>query len=169
MFIDETWIKTNMAPLRGWGPRGQRRNTYVPFGHWKTLTLVAALRHDRIDAPFVLDGPINSEAFRRYVTDVLLPTLKPGGIVILNNLGSQKGQAVRQAIRSAKARLFFLPPYSPGLNPIEQGFAKLKHKMREAGERTLETTWRRRSAAVLDAFTPHECANYLKNSGYASI
>jgi transposase len=139
VFIDETWAKTNMAPIRGWAPRGQRLQARVPHGHWKTLTLIAALRCDRIDAPCVFDGPINGRSFTAYVEQVLVPTLAPGDIVIMDNLGSHKGQAVRQTIRKVGARLFFLPPYSPDLNPIEQVFAKLKHLMRAAAERTIET------------------------------
>jgi transposase len=138
VFIDETWIKTNMAPLRGWGPRRKRLIAHVPHGHWKTMTFLAALRRDRIDAPWVLDGPINSEAFKTYVRNELLKTLKPGDIVVLDNLGSHKGKAVRNMIRNAGAHLMFLPPYSPDLNPIEQVFAKIKHLMRRATERTIE-------------------------------
>ncbi len=168
VFIDETWIKTNMAPLRGWGLRGKRLKAMVPHGHWKTLTFLAALRCDRIAAPWVLDGPINGLTFQLYVREALVPTLRAGDIVILDNLGSHKSQNVRQAIRAAGARLFFLPPYSPDLNPIEQVFSKLKHMMRKASERTVETTWRR-AGALLDAFSSNECANYFKNSGYASV
>jgi transposase len=157
-----------MAPLRGWGPRGQRLKALVPFGHWKTMTFLAALRHDRIDAPWVVDGPINGELLRLYVAQVLIPTLEPGDIVVLDNLGSHKGRAVRNAIKAAGAHLMFLPPYSPDLNPIEQVFAKLKHMMRKAGERTFENTWRR-AGALLDLFSPAECQNYLSNAGYASI
>jgi transposase len=167
VFIDETWTKTNMAPLRGWSRRGQRLLGKVPHGHWKTMTFLAALRHDRIDAPWVIDGPINGEMFRLYVEKELLPTLKPGDIVVLDNLGSHKGRAVRQAIRAVGARLFFLPPYSPDLNPIEQMFAKLKHLLRKAEERTVEATWRR-IGKLLDRFSPAECARYLNNAGYAS-
>ena len=119
MFIDETWTKTNMAPLRGWAPRGQRIKAKVPHGRWQTMTFLAALRHDRITAPWLIDGPINGEAFQLYVEKVLVPTLRPGDIVILDNLGSHKGKAVRRAIRAAGARLFFLPKYSPDLNPID--------------------------------------------------
>ena len=140
----------------------------VPHGHWKTLTFLAALRHDRIDAPVVIDGPINGQSFLAYVEQFLIPTLKPGDIVILDNLGSHKGEAVRKAIRAAGARLLFLPPYSPDLNPIEQVFAKLKTLLRKAAERSVEATWRR-IGSLLDAFSPQECANYLRNSGYASI
>ena len=107
VFIDETWTKTNMAPLRGWAPVGQRIKAKVPNGHWKTMTFLSALRHDRVDAPWLIDGPINGERFRLYVEAVLVPTLKPGDIVVMDNLGSHKGKAVRRAIRAAGARLFF--------------------------------------------------------------
>jgi transposase len=168
VFLDETWIKTNMAPLRGWGLRGQRLDARVPHGHWKTLTFIAALRHDRIDAPWVIDGPINGDIFTAYVQHVLAPTLVRGDIVILDNLGSHKGNAARNAIRRAGAHMLFLPAYSPDLNPIEQVFAKLKHLMRDASPRTVEDTWRK-AGVLLDLFSPSECANYLRNSGYASV
>jgi transposase len=167
VFIDETWIKTNMAPLRGWGPRGERLAAKVPHGHWKTLTFIAALRHDRIEAPFVIDGPINRDLFTLYVETVLAPTLNEGDVVILDNLGSHKGKAARRAIRARRAHLIFLPPYSPDLNPIEQLFAKLKHLMRKAQERNHEATWRK-VGELLDLVSPTECANYFRNSGYAS-
>src|SRR5437879_13313037 len=115
-----------MAPLRGWARGGHRLTSKVPHRHWKTTTFVAALRHDRIEAPWLLEGPIDGESFRIYVEKVLVPTLRPGDIVIMDNLGSHKGKAVRQLIRAAGAKLFFLPKYSPDLNPIEQFFAKLK-------------------------------------------
>ena len=129
------------------------------------MTFLAALRCKRIDAPCVVDGPINGETFSLYVETFLLPTLKPGDIVVMDNLGSHKSPFVRKAIRSVGARLLFLPPYSPDLNPIEQVFAKLKHLMRKAAERTVEATWKR-IGTLLDDFTPEECTNYLKNSGY---
>ena len=166
VFIDETWIKTNMEPLRGWAPRGQRLIAKVPHGHWKTSTFIAALRCDCIEAPWILDGPINAEAFRTYVEKVLAPTLRRGDLVIMDNLSSHKGKAVRHAIRAAGARLIFLPKYSPDLNPIEQVFAKLKHLLRTAAARTIETL----TAAVgelLASFTAQECVNYFANSGYA--
>ena len=165
VFIDETWTRTDMAPLRGWAPRGQRLVGKVPHGRWKTMTFLAALRHDRIDAPWLLEGPIDGESFRLYVEKVLVPTLRPGDIVIMDNLGSHKGKAVRQLIRSVGAKLFFLPKYSPDLNPIEQVFAKLKHLLRKAAARTVEAV----CAAIgetLQAFTPDECANYFTKSGY---
>ena len=167
VFIDETWAKTNMVRSHGWGLRGQRLRGQAPHGHWQTLTFLAALRHDRIDAPCVLDGPINGESFKAYIEQFLVPTLKPGDIVIMDNLGSHKGHAVRRAIRAVGARLLFLPPYSPDLNPIEQVFAKLKTLLRKAAERTVEATWRR-IGALLNRFTPHECANYIRNAGYAA-
>ena len=168
VFIDETWIKTNMAPLRGWGPRGRRLKGYAPYGHWKTLTFIAALRHDRIDAPWVIDGPINGELFVLYIQQVLAPTLTAGDVVVLDNLGSHKAKAARAAVRAKGAHLIFLPPYSPDLNPIEQVFAKLKHLMRKAAPRQPEATWRK-AGKLLDLFSPRECANYLANSGYGSV
>ena len=167
VFIDETWAKTNMIRTHGWGPRGQRVRDTAPHGHWNTLTFLAALRHDRIDAPCVVDGPINGNRFLAYVEQALVPTLAPGDVVILDNLGSHKGDAVRRAIRKAGAHLLFLPPYSPDLNPIEQVFAKIKTLLRKACKRTVEATWRC-IGTLLDQFSTAECANYLRNSGYAS-
>jgi len=138
VFIDETWVKTNMAPLRGWGPKGLRLKAYAPYGHWKTLTFIAALRHDRIDAPWVVDGPINGELFLVYIEQILAPTLSPGDVVVLDNLGSHKGKAARAAVRARGAHLIFLPPYSPDLNPIEQVFAKLKAALKAKAIRTVD-------------------------------
>ena len=132
------------------------------------MTFLAALRSDRIDAPCVFDGPINGERFRAYVEQALVPTLKPGDIVIMDNLGSHKGAAIRRAIRRAGAKLFFLPPYSPDLNPIEQVFAKLKALLRKANERSPTATGQR-IGLLLDRFKPDECSRYLRNSGYAAI
>jgi transposase len=140
----------------------------VPYGHWKTMTFVAALRLDRISAPWIIDGPINGELFTIYAEQVLAPTLVKGDIVILDNLGSHKGQAARNAIRARGAHLIFLPPYSPDLNPIEQVFAKLKHLLRDAQPRDVEATWRK-VGELLDLFSSDECANYLRNSGYVSV
>jgi transposase len=165
VFIDETWTKTNMAPLRGWAPRGERLKAKVPHGHWQTMTFLAALRHDRITAPWLLDGPINGQAFRLYVEKVLVPTLLPGDIVIMDNLGSHKSDAVRRAIRQAGARLFFLPKYSPDLNPIEQFFAKFKHWLRKAEKRTIETVYDA-IGPILQSVTSDECTNYFANAGY---
>ena len=167
MFIDETWTKTNMAPLRGWGPCGARVKAKAPFGRWQTFTFIAALRRDRIDAPCLFDGPINGEVFLAWVRTFLVPTLQMGDVVIMDNLGSHRSTLVRQAIRKAGAKLLFLPKYSPDLNPIEQVFSKLKHLLRKAQERSYDGLLTA-AAKLLDAFPPEECANYLRNSGYAA-
>ena len=167
VFIDETWTKTNMTRLGGWAPKGKRLVDKVPHGHWTTATFLAALRNDRIEAPCLFDGPINGERFRAYVEQFLIPTLKPGDVVILDNLGSHKGKAVRTAIRRIGARLVFLPKYSPDLNPIEQVFAKLKSCVRKQAPRTFDAL----SNAIADGLktlTSRECANYLAHAGYAS-
>jgi transposase len=156
-----------MAPLRGWGDRSKRLIAHVPHGHWKTMTFIAALRIDRIDAPWVIDGPINGDAFRAYVEKELLPTLQPGDVVVLDNLGSHKGKAVRKMVRAAGARLFFLPPYSPDLNPIEQLFSKIKHAMRKTMGRTIKAV-HDALKLILEAIPKHECANYCANAGYKS-
>jgi putative transposase len=165
VFIDETWTKTNMAPLRGWGPRGARLRAKVPYGHWNTMTFIAALRHDRIEAPWLLDRPINAERFLTYVEAVLVPTLRRGDMVILDNLQIHKRRAIREAIRRVGATLFFLPKYSPDLNPIEQVFAKLKHLLRKAAVRTKDAVCAT-IGTLLDSYTAEECANYFTNSGY---
>jgi len=165
VFIDETWTKTNMAPLRGWAPCGQRLQAKVPHGRWKTMTFLAALRHDRLDAPWLIDGPINGQTFRLYVAKVLLPTLRPGDIVIMDNLGSHRGRAVRRTLRAVGAKLFFLPKYSPDLNPIEKYFAKLKHWLRKAARRTPDAVYRALTK-ILPTTTPDECANFFAQAGY---
>ena len=164
MFIDETSAKTNMTRRHGRCARGKRLVAKVPHGRWRTMTFLAALRSDRISAPCVIDGPINGRSFLAYVEQVLVPTLQSGDIVVLDNLGSHKGTAVRKAIRGAGAKIFFLPPYSPDLNPIEQVFAKLKGLLRKAAERTVEATWRR-IGQLLESFTPDECAAYVRHAG----
>lgn len=156
-----------MVRTHGWGRKGQRVRGSAPFGHWRTMTLLAALRCNRIDAPYVLDGPINGVTFTAWVEQCLAPTLKPGDVVIMDNLGSHKGKAVRAAIRAKGAHLLFLPPYSPDLNPIEQVFAKLKTLLRKAAERSVDAVWQR-IGSLLERFPPHECGNYLRNSGYAA-
>ncbi|MDR9776338.1 IS630 family transposase [Rhizobium hidalgonense] len=168
VFIDKTWIKTNMAPLRGWGPKGKRLRSFAPHGHWRTLTFLGALRCDRLTAPCVFDGPINGECFRAYVEQQLVLVLKPGDIVVMDNLGSHKSVAIRQMIRNAGARLWYLPPYSPDLNPIERAFAKIKHWMRLAQKRTIDDTWRHIGHPV-KTIEPSECSNYFANAGYASV
>ena len=132
VFVDETWLKTNMAPLRGWGRKGKRLPGKAPFGHWNTSTFIAALRHDRIDAPWVLDGPADGEAFRVHAEQVLAPTLKPGDVVVMDNLGSHKVKEAHEAIRSAGTRLLFLPPLQPRPEPDRAGLGKLKRRMRKA-------------------------------------
>jgi transposase len=168
IFIDETWIKTNMAPLRGWGPKGKRLRGFAPHGHWRAMTFLAALRCDRVCAPCVFDGPINGVSFRAWVEQQLVRTLKPGDIVVMDNLGSHKSKAVRKAINAAGARLWFLPPYSPDLNPIEQAFAKIKHWMRMAQKRDMEDAWRH-VGKLVGTFSEEETANYFRNAGYASV
>lgn len=155
-----------MAPLRGWAPKGQRLLGRAPFGHWNTMTFVAALRHDRIDAPWLLDGPMNGARFRTYIEAVVLPTLKPGDLVIMDNLSSHKSPAIRQALRSVGAKLFLLPKYSPDLNPIEMVFAKLKHLLRKAAARSQDAVCDT-IGLLLETYSAAECANYLQHSGYA--
>jgi transposase len=149
------------------GPKGERVLAFAPHGHWRTLTFLGALRCDGLTAPCVFDGPINGECFRAYVEQQLVPVLKPGDIVILDNLGSHKSAALRRIIQGIGARLWYLPPYSPDLNPIEQAFAKIKHWMRVAQKRTLEDTWRHIGDLVA-TIEPNECSNYFANAGYAS-
>ena len=154
-----------MARLRGRAPKGERLRAGIPHGHWKTTTFVAGLRLGGIAAPMVLDGPINRHAFQAYVEQVLVPELRPGDVVVMDNLSSHKGPAVRRVIEAAGARLFYLPPYSPDFNPIENAFAKLKALLRKAAERTVGALWDR-IGILLDAFTPAECANYFRAAGY---
>jgi transposase len=165
VFLDETWASTNMTRHYGRARRGDRLVASAPHGHWKTSTFLAALRQDRIAAPCVIDGPINGAAFRAYVEQFLAPTLSPGDIVIMDNLGSHKVAGVREAIEARGASLIYLPPYSPDLNPIEQVFAKLKAKLRSAAARTVDTLWDA-IGSTLDAFPPAECAAYFRNAGY---
>ncbi|MGL5837269.1 MAG: IS630 family transposase [Sphingorhabdus sp.] len=168
IFIDETWAKTNTTRTHGWCTKGEALINRVPHGHWKTLTFIAGLRHNGIVAPCVLDGPINGDSFTAWVDQFLIPELEPGSIVVVDNLGSHKGRRVRKLLKAAGIRIFFLPPYSPDLNPIEEMFSKLKRLLRKANERTVEATWRR-IGKLLDHFPPSECANYIRGAGYASI
>ena len=165
VFIDETWAKTNMARTHGRAPRGERLRMGVPHGHWKTTTFVAGLTSCGMIAPFVLGGPINRAAFETYVERVLVPELRPGDIVVMDNLSSHKGPNVRRLIEAVGGRLLFLPPYSPDFNPIENAFAKLKAMLRKAAERTVDGLWNA-IARIIDTFTPVECANYFANAGY---
>jgi len=165
VFIDETWASTNMARLYGRAPDGERLRVGIPHGHWKRTTFIAGLRLSGITAAGVLDGSLDGEIFLDYVSRILVPTLSPGDVVIMDNLSSHKGDAIRQAIEAAGAKLAFLPPYSPDFNPIENAFSKLKALLRKAAERTVSGLWNT-IASILDVFTPQECANYFKAAGY---
>jgi transposase len=165
VFIDETGASTKMARLRGRAPKGERCQAPVPHGHWKTTTFTGALRLSGMTAPMVLDGPMNGVAFLAYVEQVLVPTLRPGDIVIMDNLPAHKPAAVRAVIEAVGAELRFLPPYSPDINPIENAFSKLKSSLRKAAARTVEDLWRVIGEAI-DAFTQSECQNYFAACGY---
>jgi transposase len=165
VFIDETWASTNMARRHGRCPRGQRLQVGVPHGHWKTTTFVGALTLRGFIAPWVLNGPINADAFETYVEKVLVPELRKGDIVVMDNLSSHKGPRVRQMIEAAGAELRYLPPYSPDFNPIENAFAKLKALLRKASERTVNGLWAA-IGRIIDLFPPAECANYFSAAGY---
>jgi transposase len=167
VFLDETWAKTNMTSARGYAPRGERLVDAAPQGHWHTTTFVGALRADGMIAPMVLDGAINGAAFRAYVEQVLVAELRPGDVVIMDNLGSHRVTGVREAIEGAEARLLYLPPYSPDLNPIENAFSKLKGLLRRAAERTVEGLWTA-IGRLLDRFDPSECRNFFRHCGYTA-
>ncbi len=154
-----------MARTHGRAPRGERLRAPIPHGHWKTTTFVAGLRNSGMVAPMVLDGPINGDLFLTYVEQVLVPELRPGDIVIMDNLGSHKGVGVQAAIEAAGASLRYLPPYSPDFNPIENAFAKLKASLRKAAERSVEGLWST-IGRITETFTPAECANYFAAAGY---
>ena len=165
IFIDETGASTKMARRYGRAPRGERCRAPVPHGHWKTTTFVGALRLEGITAPMVLDGAMHGAAFLAYVEQLLVPTLKPGDIVVMDNLPAHKPLAVREAIESAGAVLRFLPPYSPDFNPIEMAFSKLKAFLKKTAARTKEDLWKAIASAI-DTFTPVECENYFAAAGY---
>jgi transposase len=165
VFIDETWASTNMARRHGRAPRGQRLRMSVPHGHWKTTTFIAGLRNTGMVAPFVIDGAVNREIFELYVERILVPELRRGDIVVMDNLSSHKGPAVRKMIRGAGARVLYLPPYSPDFNPIEKAFSKLKAALRKAAQRTVDGLWDT-IGRLVDTFTPGECANYFAACGY---
>ena len=167
VFIDETWASTNMARRHGRCPRGERLQVGVPHGHWKTTTFVGALTLRGFIAPWVLNGPINRDAFETYVGKVLVPELRKGDIVVMDNLSSHKGSKVRNLIEAAGAQLRYLPPYSPDLNPIENAFSKLKALLRKAAERTMEGLWNK-IGSLLDLFLPNECKNYFTAAGYVA-
>jgi transposase len=167
VFIDETWASTALDRRYGRAPVGERLVGAVPHGHWKTTTFVAGLRCSGLSAPLVIDGAMNGETFLAYVEQVLMPTLRPGDLVVLDNLACHKQAGVRRLIEGAGATVRYLPPYSPDLNPIEQVFAKLKALLRKAKERTVEGLWSF-LGRVLDAFGPEECRNYLRHCGYSA-
>jgi transposase len=165
VFIDETWISTNMTRSYGRAPKGQRCVASAPLSHWETTTFVAALRHQQLTAPMLTDGPMDGEIFLTYLHRFLCPTLNPGDWVIVDNLSSHKVAGVQQAITAAGATLLYLPPYSPDLNPIEKLFAKLKALLRKAAIRTRDALWDQ-FGQFLASFSPKECANYFASSGY---
>lgn len=165
VFIDETSTKTNMTRMYGRSPKGTRLEADVPFGHWKTQTFIAGLRHDGITAPWVLDGAMNRTAFEVYIEKELAPTLKQGDIVVLDNLPAHKSEKAKAALRKRGAWFLFLPPYSPDLNPIEMAFSKLKAHLRKAKARTIDQLWKT-IGNICDLYTPDECWNYLKAVGY---
>ena len=165
IFIDECGVTTDLLRRYGRSRRGVRLRDHTPCGHWETHTIVAALRPDAITAPAVFDGPIDNDSFRAYVEQVLVPTLQPGDVVVLDNLAVHKQPAVRAAIEAAGARIRFLPPYSPDFNPIEMAFAKLKAFLRAARPRTFDHVTAL-TAAALALFTPAECRNYVRHCGY---
>ena len=167
VFVDETGTSTKMVRTHGRCRRGRRLIGKAPWGHWKTTTFTAGLRYDGLVAPWVLEGPMNGEAFLVYVHNVLVPSLSEGDIVVIDNLSAHKVEGVRAAIETRGAILLYLPPYSPDLNPIEMAFAKLKTLLRKAAAQTTDSLWDA-IADVLNAFTPGECANYLAHAGYAS-
>lgn len=167
VFLDETWTKTNMTRLYARAPAGERVVDRVPHGHWKTSTFLAALRAGALTAPVVFDGAVNGVIFQEYVRNHLAPTLRPGDIVVMDNLSSHKVKGVRKAIRAAGARLAYLPPYSPDLNPIEKVFSKLKAMLRKHGGRTVDALWNR-IGNLIDKFAPIECQNYFRHCGYSA-
>jgi transposase len=165
VFVDETWTNTSMVRLRGRCARGERLIGYAPHGPWKTLTFVAGLRHRAMVAPFVFEGAMNGPMFLAYVKVGLVPTLKRGDVVVMDNLPAHKVVGVEQAIEAAGATLLYLPPYSPDLNPIEPAFSKVKAHLRKAAEHTIPRLLRRIGRIVTD-FSPRECRNFFRHAGY---
>jgi transposase len=167
VFIDETATTTKMSRLRGRARKGERLRARAPFGHWGTQTFIAALRHDGLTAPWIIDAPMNRKIFETYVETQLAPTLSPGDVVILDNLSSHKSDVAKAILRERGAWFVFLPPYSPDLNPIEMAFAKLKAHLRRIKARTIDDLWRA-VGNICDLYTSEECWNFLKHAGYAS-
>jgi transposase len=168
VFLDETSATTAMTRPYGWGPRSERLVDVSPYGHWKTTTFVAGLRESGVIAPCVLDGPMTGEVFRAYIKQMLVPSLAPGDVVVMDNLPAHKVAGIREAIAAAGASVLYLPPYSPDLNPIEQMFAKLKALLRGAAARTRDALWNT-IGTLLDAFSPAERRNFIVNSGYEFV
>lgn len=167
IFIDESGLSTKMARLRGWAPKGERCCAAIPHGHWKTVTFVGGLTLTGFIAPMLLDGPMDGECFLAWVEQMLAPTLRPGDIVVMDNLAAHKVVGVRQAIEACGAELRYLPPYSPDLNPIENAFAKLKAHVQKSAARTLDAL-DRAAANALPKFKPDQCANFFAHAGYRS-
>lgn len=165
VFIDETGLNTKMARLRGRAKRGERLVASIPHGHWKTLTFIAGLRHDRLTAPWVIDGPMDGDMFVKYITTQLAPTLDKGDVVILDNLPAHKRKEAEKAVKQRGAWLLFLPPYSPDFNPIELAFSKLKAHLKRIAPRTITELWKA-AGKICDLFTPNECLNFFKADGY---
>jgi transposase len=165
VFLDESGVNTKMARPKGRAPKGQRLVASIPHGHWSSSTFIAGLRHDRIVAPWLLDGPMNGDAFLTYIATQLAPSLAADDIVIMDNLSTHKVKGVRELIEARGAGLLYLPSYSPDLNPIEMVFAKLKALLRKAAERT-EDALCERIGQLLETYTPQECSNYLTHAGY---
>jgi transposase len=168
IFLDETGTTTKMTRLRGRCLKGKRLRANAPFGHWKTQTFIAGLRCNRLTAPFVIDAPMNRRIFDTYIETQLCPTLKPGDIVIMDNLPAHKSPKAEQAIRARGAWVLFLPPYSPDLNPIEMAFSKLKAHLRAKAARTIHTLWQE-IGRICDLYHPHECQNFFKAAGYGLV
>jgi transposase len=165
IFLDECGVTTDLLRRYGRSPRGTRLHDHTPCSHWQTHTIIAGLRVDGLTAPAVFDGPIDTPTFLAYVEQVLVPTLRPGDVVVLDNLAVHKDPGIRAAIEGARAQIRFLPPYSPDFNPIEQAFAKLKAFLRAARPRTFDHVCELMAAAI-GLFTPTECANYVRHAGY---
>jgi transposase len=165
IFIDESGLSTKMARLRGWAPKGERCRAAIPHGHWKTVTFVGGLTLAGFVAPMLLDGPMDGGCFLAWVEQMLVPILRPGDIVIMDNLAAHKVAGIRHAIEACGAELHYLPPYSPDLNPIENAFAKLKAHVRKSAARTLDAL-ERAAANALQQFEPDECANFFGHAGY---
>jgi transposase len=167
VFIDETAAKTDMARTHGYAPRGRQLEGAAPYRRWQTTTFVGAMRAGGFIAPLVVDGAVIGELFEAYARRVLRPELRPGDVVVLDNLACHKRQGVREAIEGAGCTLLLLPAYSPDLNPIEMAFSKLKRLLRKVAARTVEALWDA-IGRLLDRFTPEECANYIRHAGYAA-